>query len=78
MVSALIIGSPASAKRKLVNVHLSRFQIGFCESPARGKEANFSPGGESQEMLSAEESSQFSLLPEQVMPSTSRVAEASS
>lgn len=44
MVSALIIGSPACAKRKLVSVHLSRFQIGFCESPAWGKEARFSSG----------------------------------
>ena len=51
MVSALIIGSPACAKRKLVSVHLSRFQIGFWESPAWGKEAKFSSGRKSREML---------------------------
>lgn len=53
MVAALIIGSPACAKRKLVNVHLSRFQIRFCESPAGGKEAKSSPGREEREMQAA-------------------------
>ena len=28
-IAALSIGSPACAKRKLVSVHLSRYQIGF-------------------------------------------------
>lgn len=55
MVAALIIGSLACAKRKLVNVHLSRFQIRFCESPAGGKEAKFSPGRDEREMLAAGE-----------------------